>query len=74
MQNARASILKQADLFLGLDDEIVELLASRSVERRLLRDEILFVAGDPAAGLYVVAEGSVRAFRSAWTAGNRLFM
>lgn len=64
MQNARTSILKQADLFRGLDDEIVELLASRSVERRLLRDEILFVAGDPAAGLYVVAEGSVRAFRS----------
>lgn len=64
MQNDRASILEQAELFRDLDNEVIGLLASRSVERRLLRDEILFVAGEPAAGLYVVAEGSVRAFRS----------
>jgi hypothetical protein len=31
--------------------------------RRFSKDELLFVAGDEALGLYVIVEGSVRAFR-----------
>ncbi len=57
-------ILKETELFGHLDEAILEALALRAVERRLERNEILFLAGDPAEGLYVIAEGSVRAFRS----------
>jgi CRP/FNR family transcriptional regulator len=38
-------------------------LASHAVERRLSRGDVLFTAGEPARGMYVVVEGSVRATR-----------
>ena len=57
-------ILRQAELFRGLDDAVIRLLAKHAKERRLDRDEILFVAGDAARSFYVIAEGSMRAFRS----------
>jgi CRP/FNR family transcriptional regulator len=57
-------ILKQAELFRDLDEEILHLLASHASERRLGRDEILFIAGAPAVGFYVIAEGALRAYRS----------
>ncbi|MFN0107676.1 MAG: Crp/Fnr family transcriptional regulator [Blastocatellia bacterium] len=38
-------------------------LAEKTVERRLRRNEILFVAGDEATGLFVIVEGALRAFR-----------
>jgi CRP/FNR family transcriptional regulator len=55
--------LKRTMLFGGLDRPDLEALAARATERRLRRGEILFMAGDPAGGLYVVVEGSIRAFR-----------
>jgi CRP/FNR family transcriptional regulator len=61
----RIDLLRQTDLFRDLDDEILSSLARGSVDKRLARDEILFLAGDDSAGLYVIAEGSVRAFRTA---------
>lgn len=56
--------LRKTALFGELDPEDLELLARRAVERKLRRGEILFVAGDQAAGLYVVVEGAIRAFRT----------
>lgn len=64
MADDKIDILKRAELFRGLDDDVLEFLASHASEKRLSRDEILFMAGDPAVGFYVVAEGSVRAYRS----------
>lgn len=55
--------LKLTALFGELDLPDLAALASRAVERRLKRGEILFMAGDPAGGLYVVVEGSIRAYR-----------
>src|SRR6266700_1644980 len=55
--------LKRTMLFGGLDRPDLEALAARATERRLRRGEILFMAGDPAGGLYVVVEGAIRAFR-----------
>jgi CRP-like cAMP-binding protein len=60
----KIAIFKQTELFRELDDDIVRLLARRAVEKTLNRNEILFLAGEEAAGLYVIAEGSVRAFRA----------
>jgi CRP/FNR family transcriptional regulator len=60
----RSELLRQTALFRDLDESILDSLTRGSVEKRLARNEILFLAGDEAAGLYVVIEGSVRAFRT----------
>jgi CRP-like cAMP-binding protein len=64
VRSDKKDLLKQTALFRDLEDPILEFLADGSVEKRLARDEILFLAGDEAAGLYVIVEGSVRAFRT----------
>lgn len=61
---SKAALFKQTELFRDLDDAVCEKLAKRAVERRLERDEILFVAGEDAEGIFVIASGSVRAFRT----------
>ena len=58
------SILKKTELFRSLDDDVLQILAAHAVERNLVRGELLFLAGEEASGLYVIAKGSVRAFRS----------
>jgi CRP/FNR family transcriptional regulator len=60
----KKELLRRTALFRDLDDSILDFLASGSVEKRLARNEILFIAGEEATGLYVIAEGSVRAFRT----------
>lgn len=60
----KMTILKQTELFHSLDEDVLRILAVHAVEKRLERDEILFIAGEEAAGLFVVAAGAVRAFRT----------
>jgi CRP-like cAMP-binding protein len=60
----KSHFLRQTALFQDLDESILDSLARGSVEKRLARNEILFIAGETATGLYVVIEGSVRAFRT----------
>ena len=55
--------LQRTALFCELPEEDHRALASRATERRLSRGETLFLAGEPAAGLYVVVQGAVRAYR-----------
>jgi CRP/FNR family transcriptional regulator len=57
-------IFKQTELFRDVDAEVLRVLAGHTVEKHLERDEILFLAGEEATGLYVIASGSVRAFRT----------
>ena len=64
MPTDRSELLKQTLLFRDLDDVILRSLARSAVEKQLAKDKILFIAGAEAAGLYVVIEGSVRAFRT----------
>jgi CRP/FNR family transcriptional regulator len=59
----KISALARTALFEGLDQKELRALADRAVEQRLTSGEILFVAGDEARGLYVIAEGAVRAYR-----------
>ena len=59
----RLAALKRTALFGELDEGTLKVLAERAVERRYDTDEVLFIAGDEARGLYVVVEGAVRAFR-----------
>jgi CRP-like cAMP-binding protein len=59
----KVAALGRTALFSELDAEHLRALAARAVERRFRKDELLFVAGEEARGLYVVVEGAVRAFR-----------
>src|SRR5262245_5813769 len=56
--------LRSTELFRDLDLKLLQALADKAVERRLAPDEILFVIGDNAKGLYVIVSGSVRAYRT----------
>ncbi|HEY9402920.1 MAG TPA: Crp/Fnr family transcriptional regulator [Pyrinomonadaceae bacterium] len=59
----KVAALSRTALFKELDEGTLRALAARAIERRFKKDELLFVAGEEARGLYVVAEGAVRAFR-----------
>ena len=59
----KVTALSRTALFKELDEGTLRELAARAVERRVQKDELLFVAGEKARGLYVVVEGAVRAFR-----------
>jgi CRP-like cAMP-binding protein len=59
----KIAALRKTVLFSGLQESELKALSERAVDRRLPRGEILFIAGEEARGLYVIVEGSVRAFR-----------
>lgn len=63
MQIDKIAALRKTSLFGELDERTLDALAGRAVERRFGRDEVLFLAGEEARGLYVIVEGAVRAFR-----------
>ena len=59
----RVGILAKSELFRDLPATALTDLASRSLEHKIGRGQILFTAGEPANGLYIVLSGAVRAFR-----------
>ena len=64
MPTDKIAALRATVLFGSLTDEELRALASRCSERKLSREEVLFIAGEEARGLYVVVSGAVRAFRA----------
>ena len=65
MENTEVvSALRKTELFRDLNDTLLSALARKAVERKLRRGETLFVMGESANGLYVIASGSVRAYRT----------
>lgn len=60
----KIAALKRTKLFAELDDHTVRVLSERAIERRFKKDEVLFIAGEEARGLYAIVEGAVRAFRA----------
>jgi CRP-like cAMP-binding protein len=64
MTRDKIAALRRTALFGSLGDEELRALAARSIERKLAREETLFVAGEEARGLYVIVTGSVHASRS----------
>jgi CRP/FNR family transcriptional regulator len=63
MTTDKIAALGRTALFGELDERTLGALAARAVERRYGRDEVLFLAGEEARGLYVIVEGAVRAYR-----------
>src|SRR5690242_15055717 len=60
----KTAALKRTKLFAELDDDTIRVLSGRAIERCFKKDEVLFIAGEEARGLYVIVEGAVRAFRA----------
>jgi CRP/FNR family transcriptional regulator len=63
MVTDKIAALRRTQMFRELDEPELRALADRASERTLARNEVLFVAGDEARGLYVLVEGGVRAYR-----------
>ena len=59
----KVSALKRTLLFKELDDATLASLAEYAMPRHYRKDEVLFIAGQEARGLFVIVKGSVRAFR-----------
>ncbi|HYI93363.1 MAG TPA: Crp/Fnr family transcriptional regulator [Bryobacteraceae bacterium] len=59
----KVAALQRTILFGELERHDREVLADRCAEHKLDRGETLFLAGEQAAGLYVVAQGAIRAYR-----------
>jgi len=59
-----ASALKAVALFAPLTDNELEFLAARSTLKTYSSGQLLFSEGDACAGLYVVASGRVRIFKT----------
>jgi len=53
-------ILKKSLLFSGLDEENLKEVASISTKRSFGKGESLFTEGEPAAGFYLLASGSIK--------------
>ena len=60
-------MLQQVPLFASFGDDARRRLAERSLVRTYAAGHVLFTAGDPCRGLYVVASGRVRIFRTSPT-------
>ena len=59
----KSAALKLTALFGSLEGQALHALAERAAEIKLARGQILFTEGEEARGLYVIVEGSVRAYR-----------
>jgi CRP/FNR family transcriptional regulator len=59
----KVAALKRTPLFKELDDATLRVLADHAVARHFRKDEVLFLMGQEARGLFVIVRGSVRAFR-----------
>ena len=59
----KVAALKRTRLFQALGDETLRSIAALVTVRSFRKDEVLFIAGEKARGLYIIVHGSVRAFR-----------
>lgn len=51
-------------MFFGLSGAEVQALAQHAVEKRFDADEMLFWEGEPCAGIFLIAEGAVKIFKT----------
>jgi CRP/FNR family transcriptional regulator len=56
-------LLRRVPYFTGLTDEVLGALAKAAGSRRYSRNQVIFLEGDPCAGLYIVMTGEVKIFK-----------
>lgn len=59
-----ASLLEKAALLNNLSREELQMLATRTVRKLFSTGELLFSEGEPCSGLYIIARGKVRIFKT----------
>lgn len=57
------TLLRRVPYFAGLPDPVFVALIAAAVERRYGRGQVIFLEGEPGAGLHVIAEGQVKIFK-----------
>jgi CRP-like cAMP-binding protein len=62
-QRPELVLLRRAAFFASLSDDLLDELASAAIQRRYDRGQMIFLEGEPCAGLFIVAEGTVRIFK-----------
>ena len=55
-----AGLLRRAELFAHLNDDALDRLAEKAVERSYRKGQLLFYQGDPGDSLFVMVEGLVK--------------
>lgn len=60
---ARLDLLRRVPCFAGLADDLLAALAAVAGERHCARGEVIFLEGDPCAGLFVVVTGGVKIYK-----------
>jgi CRP/FNR family transcriptional regulator len=60
----KAQTLSGIPLFSGLGELETQALAQRAVEKSYAAGEMLFWEGEPCAGIFLIAEGSVKIFKT----------
>jgi len=56
-------LLRGVPYFAALPGNVIDALAQVAVERRVARGQIIFLEGEPCAGLYIVGEGTVKIYK-----------
>src|SRR5215813_2734217 len=62
--DAQKQMLSKVALFSGLAESEMEFIAGRVVPRKYAPGQIVFNEGDPCSGLYIVASGHIRIFKT----------
>lgn len=57
------ALLRHVPYFARLPEAVLDALAGACVERRFDRGQVIFLEGEPCAGLYIVAAGEVKIFK-----------
>ena len=57
------ALLRSVPYFRVLDDEVLEAVAGEIIERRYPAEALIFLEGEPDAGLHLVIEGHCKVFR-----------
>jgi len=57
-------ILKKTEYFSALSERELDFVRARVVEKRAKRGELLFLEGEPCAGLHLIVSGRVRIFKT----------
>ena len=60
---ARVTLLRAVPYFANLPEQVLMALAAAAIPRRYDRGQIIFLQGEPVAGLYLIAEGEVKIFK-----------
>ncbi|MBV9573620.1 MAG: Crp/Fnr family transcriptional regulator [Acidobacteriales bacterium] len=65
LSDPQKQVLSKVPLFSGLSENEMRFIADRVIPRKYTASQIVFNEGDPCSGLYVVASGHIRIYKTA---------